>query len=79
MAESIKKPLARVEPDRPISSIETMEDVVRDSVRPRPFPMILLSRFRCWLTLAAVGILGVVSYSDAAHPRDRDSDRVGGS
>ena len=64
MAESVKKALAKVEPDRPVSSIETMEDVVRASVGPRRFPMILLIAFALLaLTLAAVGISGVVSYS----------------
>ena len=64
MAESIKKALAKVEPDRPVSGIETMEDVVRNSVGPRRFPMILLIAFALLaLTLAAVGISGVVSYS----------------
>jgi predicted permease len=64
MAESIKKALAKVEPDRPVSSTETMEDVVRNSVGPRRFPMILLIAFALLaLTLAAVGISGVVSYS----------------
>jgi predicted permease len=63
---AIKKAMAEVEPDRPVSGIETMEDVVQDSVGSRRFPMLLLSAFALLgLALAGVGIIGVVSYSVA--------------
>jgi predicted permease len=60
----VKKALAEFLPDRPVSNVETMEDVVRDSTGSRRVPMLLLSAFAALaLALAAVGILGVVSYS----------------
>ncbi len=62
----VKKVLTDIEPDRPVSNVQTMEDLVHDSVGSRRFPMLLLVAFALLgLVLAAVGILGVVSYSVA--------------
>jgi len=63
-APRIKKALAEVLPDRPVTQVETMEDIVHDSTGSRRLPMILLTAFACLsLLLAAVGIYGVASYS----------------
>jgi predicted permease len=63
---AIKKAMSDVEPDRPISDIETMQNIVQDSLGSRRFPTVLLSTFALVaLLLAAVGIVGVVSYSVA--------------
>jgi putative ABC transport system permease protein len=65
-APVIKEALSEIEPDRPVSGIETMQNIVRDSLGPRRFPTLLLSAFALLaLILAAVGIIGVVSYSVA--------------
>jgi len=62
----VKKALADILPDRPVSNVETMEEIVRDSTGSRRFPLFLLSTFALLaLALAAVGIVGVVSYSVA--------------
>ncbi len=61
-----KKSLATVLPDRPVSGVSTLEDMVRGSLGSRRFPMMLLAAFALLaLALAAVGIVGVVSYSVA--------------
>ncbi|HEY6371012.1 MAG TPA: ABC transporter permease [Candidatus Sulfotelmatobacter sp.] len=63
---AIQKAMGEVEPDRPVSDFETMQNVVQDSLGSRRFPTLLLSAFALLaLALAAVGIIGVVSYSVA--------------
>jgi putative ABC transport system permease protein len=58
--------MGEVEPDRPVSEFETMQNIVEDSLGSRRFPTLLLSAFALLaLLLAAVGIIGVVSYSVA--------------
>jgi predicted permease len=60
----VKKAIAGFLPDRPVSGIDTMENIVHDSTGSRRFPMLLLSVFSVLaLVLAAVGIVGVVSHS----------------
>lgn len=61
---AIKHALAEVEPERPVSNVDLMSDVVEGSVGSRRFPAYLLAAFAALaLILAAVGIIGVVSYS----------------
>jgi putative ABC transport system permease protein len=60
----IKRAMKTFLPDRPVSEVETMADIIRDSTGSRRVPMLLLSAFSVVaLLLAAVGIMGVVSYS----------------
>jgi putative ABC transport system permease protein len=70
-AAPVKKALAEFLPDRPVSAVEPMEDIVRDSTGSRRFPMLLLSGFAVLaLVLAAVGIAGVVSFSVTQRMRE---------
>ena len=65
-AAPIKKALAGALPDLPVSGMETMEEVVRDSTGSRRLPLLLLGGFSVLaLVLAAVGIVGVVGHSVA--------------
>jgi putative ABC transport system permease protein len=65
-ANPVKKALAQIDPERAPSQAETLENVVRDSVGSRCFPMFILASLAVLaLLLAAVGIAGVVSYSVA--------------
>jgi putative ABC transport system permease protein len=60
----VKKAIAIIEPNQPVSDIRTMDQVVGASVSSRRFPMLLLSGFASLaLLLAAIGIAGVVAYS----------------
>jgi putative ABC transport system permease protein len=61
---AIRKALAAVEPEQPVSTVRTMDVVIGASVSGRRFPMMLLSGFALLaLALSAVGIAGVVGYS----------------
>jgi putative ABC transport system permease protein len=64
LTTQITKAIKAFLPDRPVSEVETMEDIVANSTGSRRLPMVLLSVFSAVaLLLAAVGITGVVSYS----------------
>jgi putative ABC transport system permease protein len=65
-ASAVKRALLTIDPDQAASGVATMEEVVRDSLGPRRLPTVLLATFGILaLSLAAVGISGVVSYSVA--------------
>ena len=65
-ATPVKKALASVLPDWPTTGVETMDEVVHNSMGSRRLPMLLLTVFAVLaVVLAAVGIVGVVGHSVA--------------
>jgi putative ABC transport system permease protein len=60
---AVKKAIEQ-DPEEPVVKLQTMDDVVGESLGPRRFPMLVLVAFSSLaILLAGIGIAGVVSYS----------------
>lgn len=66
MAATVRKAVWEIDKDQPVSNIQTMEEILADSIARQRFSMLLLAIFAAVaLVLAGVGIYGVMSYSVA--------------
>ena len=64
LAASLRREIASVDADQPVTNVETMEEVVAASVkRPRFITSLLAALALVAIALAAVGVYGVMSYT----------------
>ncbi|HEX8161822.1 MAG TPA: ABC transporter permease [Pyrinomonadaceae bacterium] len=64
LAAAVRREVAAVDPDQPVSDVQTYEQVFARAVAPQRFNSTLLAAFAALaMLLAAVGIYGVIAYT----------------
>jgi putative ABC transport system permease protein len=67
---TLQKTLSTIDPEQPISDLQTLQQMVNDSISQRRFNMTLLSTFAgLSILLALLGIYGLISYTISSTKR----------
>jgi putative ABC transport system permease protein len=63
LADTVRRVVAEIDPDQPVTGVATMDEVLADSLARRRFTMVLLGVFAAiGMLMAAVGLYGVMSF-----------------
>ena len=71
LARELKRAVAEINPQIPVTGITTLDEVVADSLKARRFTMLLFGCFAvAALLLAVIGVYGVISHATAERSRE---------